>query len=262
MLPSTYMGVTLDWWPPNRGTSGGWGNAGLLNIDLQNPRLRALTKALRPGTIRVGGSLDKQVNYLVGDMTSEECGPQGGDGLCLNMTRWTEFADFVIETGALLTWGLSYPIVEGTEKRWNDTNPRAFLDFVGKNATQSALLSGGIELGEELQPRIKDTGFMQYMQSFDDFKGVREQAFGGGGGQEESSSALQLRGSGPSSLSPSSSIPGSYGPCPGMSSFDGPSTFWLPLLNITAHDRSIDAVVFHSYNNPPTWPMLLNNTLD
>jgi heparanase 1 len=46
-----------------------------------------------------------------------------------------------------------------------------------------------------------------------------------------------------------------------MPSFGKIDTFWRPILNQTAHQRSMDVVVYHSYNNPPSWPWLLDDTL-
>ena len=54
-LPPTYVGATLDWWPPQQE---GFGTSTVNLIDLEHPRLIGVARALGPMTLRVGGSLD------------------------------------------------------------------------------------------------------------------------------------------------------------------------------------------------------------
>jgi heparanase 1 len=235
-LPESFLGVNLDWWPPH--SSEPWGNASVLLLDIENPRLNKLAAALKPGTLRIGGSLDKIVQYLVDGQTEADCDSK----LCLNMTRWAKVVDFALTIGAQITWGLSYPVQAGTRWLWNGTNPTAFLTLVAANATQSKVILGGIELGEEIEMSVRQSPeFENYLGSWATFAGVRNK------------------------LWPSSNpaeVPGIFGPCPGMGSFTNMSDFWLPLLKQTALNRSMDVVVFHSYNNPSSWPQLLDNTLN
>lgn len=231
-LPASFLGVNLDWWTPESREP--WGHASVLNLDLENPRLNLLAAALAPGTLRIGGSLDKIVQYIV---DGAPCNTVGGPTLCLNMTRWGKVVDFALRMRANITWGLSYPVAAGTDETWNGTNPVAFLKHVAANATQSAVIQGGIELGEEIDPRDTDgPAFQQYADSWNVFSEARNNVW-------------------------PSNTPQTYGPCPGMPSFDKIDTFWKPILNQTAHQRSMDVVVFHSYNNPPSWPWLLDQTL-
>lgn len=230
-LPHAFLGVNLDWWPPTAKEP--WGNASVLLLDLQNQRLNKLAAAIAPGTLRIGGSLDKVVQYLVDGETEAAC----NSSLCLNMTRWAQVVDFAIRIGAKITWGLSYPVAAGTEETWNGTNPTAFLAHIAGNATQSQVIQGGIELGEEIDPHEGEgPAFQQYADSWPVFASARDKLW-------------------------PSNPPQTYGPCPGMPSFDNVSDFWIPMLNQTAHQRTMDVVVFHSYNNPSSWPWLLDLTL-
>ena len=79
-----YLSVDIDWWhntthdcAPAQGREC-WGNAGALWLDLAHPRLRAAAAALSPGLLRIGGSLDDHVKYLVGGMTAAECHAEFG----------------------------------------------------------------------------------------------------------------------------------------------------------------------------------------
>jgi heparanase 1 len=61
-----FVSFTLDWWAKDQGCVGGWGpDANVLEIDLKNPKLKALTSALAPAILRIGGSLDKKVVYAM-----------------------------------------------------------------------------------------------------------------------------------------------------------------------------------------------------
>jgi len=232
-LPGSYLGVNLDWWTPESGEP--WGHASVLNLDLDNVRLLKLTTALEAGTLRIGGTLDKIVQY---EVDGAPCRKLGGPTLCLNMTRWAKVVDFAIRVGTHITWGLSYPVAAGTKEQWNGTNPIAFLAHVAANATQTAVFRGGIELGEEIDPKDTDgPQYTEYADSWAVFTAARNKLW---------------------PVDP----PQSYGPCPGMPSFTKVDTFWRPILNQTAHQRSMDVVVYHSYNDPPSWPWLLDQTLE
>jgi heparanase 1 len=153
------------------------------------------------------------------------------------MTRWAEVVDFSMNMGANITWGLSYPVASGTEGTWNSTNPAAFLAHIAANSTQSQVIQGGIELGEEIDPHQGESAmFQQYADSWPVFASIRNKLW-------------------------PDHRPQTYGPCPGMPSFTNVSDFWIPMLNQTAHQNSMDVVVYHSYNNPPSWPWLLDQTL-
>ena len=47
----------MDWWKPTDGSNGEkWGDASILWLNLSNPTLINLTKALTPAMLRLGGS--------------------------------------------------------------------------------------------------------------------------------------------------------------------------------------------------------------
>ena len=150
-----FVSVDLDWWH-NTTHDGEWDDASVLSLDLAHPTLREMARQLSGGFLRLGGSLDNLVNYLVGDdMTLEACvAPQPfvHDGvtmvrdLCLNMTRWRDINQFADDVGLTLVFGLSYH----TDHlgRWESANPLAFLN----HTAQQGYRLYGIELGEENAP--------------------------------------------------------------------------------------------------------------
>ena len=105
VLP-TYGSVTLDWWQrPPYGTT-----ADILDIDLNSPRLRTVAAALSPGLLRIGGSEDVVVKYLVGNATRAECeAPTVFRGAnvskCLTMARWDAVNTFARGAGLKLVFG-------------------------------------------------------------------------------------------------------------------------------------------------------------
>jgi hypothetical protein len=95
-VPSTFLGFTLDW---NNGTlDPSWSGASLIEIDLQNARLRQLASALAPAVLRVGGFLADVAMYDVGHPPPEHCPRE----TCLTMERWNELVGFAQDTGAHL----------------------------------------------------------------------------------------------------------------------------------------------------------------
>jgi heparanase 1 len=231
-----YLSVDLDWWhntshdcAPSQGRSC-WGNAGALWLPLDHPRIRAAAAALSPGLLRIGGSLDKFVKYLVGGMTEAEChapfGPVKGQvwpGLCLNMSRWAAIQSFAREAGLGLVFGLGYPDPEV----WDSENALALLEYTSR----SNLSLYGVELGEELSPRPGTPAFAHMVAAYSNLrKGVHSLPW-------------------PAQAEP----PLVLGPCVGMDNEEGPGTagfgFTSAFLKQTLTAGSLDAVVMHSYNN-------------
>merc|ERR1712166_1032583 len=71
------VSFNFDWHPPDEGPT--WGqNASVLTIDLQNPRLRALSKAMSPAVLRIGGSEGDDAVY---DIDSACRRSRGGSGV-------------------------------------------------------------------------------------------------------------------------------------------------------------------------------------
>jgi hypothetical protein len=135
--------VTLDWWGPEDGChncGGRWRNASATMVDLQSPRLRLLAKTLSPAILRLGGSLDKNLEYWLPTVSYEgRANTIAGAGaatvadadagvdsvwtlpppppscaigsttlhLCLNASRWDAINEFSADTGLQLVLGLS-----------------------------------------------------------------------------------------------------------------------------------------------------------
>ncbi|CAL8994647.1 unnamed protein product [Prunus brigantina] len=111
-----FICATLDWWPTNKCDYNQcpWGKAGIFNLDLDNKILNNAIKAFNPMRIRVGGSLQDQVNYGVGygvksceGFKKQESGLFGFSDACLDQKRWDELNDFFNNTKAKITFGLN-----------------------------------------------------------------------------------------------------------------------------------------------------------
>ena len=173
-LPPTYLGVTVDYWPPSVED---FGSSTVNLIDLTNARLRGLARALAPATLRLGGSLDNIVQYLVGaNMTRAYCERRivfRGDtfeGLCLNASRLEAFADFVGDErgpdGALV-FGLQLDLGAAGAGPWNGSNAIDFLRAAAAlPAVAAALARGGVEVGEETNPPGGSPAFAALLDAY------------------------------------------------------------------------------------------------
>ncbi|GMI94411.1 glucuronidase 1 [Hibiscus trionum] len=110
-----FVCVTLDWWPAEKCDYNQcpWGKAGILNLDLRYGALINAIKAFNPLRIKVGGSLQDNVVYKVGEVSSCPNFMKREDGLfgfsqgCLSMERLDQFNRFFNHTGVKLTFGLN-----------------------------------------------------------------------------------------------------------------------------------------------------------
>lgn len=139
-----FVCATLDWWPPEKCNYDQcpWGQASVLNLDLYHPFLVKAIQAFDPLRIRIGGSLQDQVVYSVGNLGST-CEPfkKMASGLfgfskgCLSMERWDELNLLFKKTGAILTFGLNalygrHEVKKGTwGGAWNSSNARKFIEY-------------------------------------------------------------------------------------------------------------------------------------
>ncbi|KAL3528443.1 hypothetical protein ACH5RR_007765 [Cinchona calisaya] len=141
---ANYICATIDWWPKEKCNYNQcpWGSSSLLNLDLSDPLLSNAIQAFRSLRLRLGGSLQDQVHYDVGNISS--CTPfvKQKDGLfgfskgCLHMKRWDELNSFFKKTGALVTFGLN--ALYGRQRtrkggawlgKWDSSNARDFIKY-------------------------------------------------------------------------------------------------------------------------------------
>ena len=103
-LSSQYVCATLDWWPAAKCDYGrcAWGGASLLDVDLDDPLLRAAARSLAPFLLRLGGSLSDAVEYTPTPCASfarDDGRRLGfGDG-CLGLARWDALHAFCADVG-------------------------------------------------------------------------------------------------------------------------------------------------------------------
>ncbi|CAK8565245.1 unnamed protein product [Lathyrus sativus] len=156
-----FICTTIDWWPHDKCDYDhcSWGYSSVVNLDVSRPFLAKAIQALKPLRIRLGGSLQDQVVYDVGNPNSP-CHPfqkmKGGlfdfSKGCLHMKRWDELNHFFNQTGAIVTFGLNalhgkHQIVPKVwEGAWDPTNAYDFIKYtVSKGYKIDAW-----ELGNEL----------------------------------------------------------------------------------------------------------------
>lgn len=157
-----FVCATLDWWPSEKCDYNQcpWGKAGLLNLDLNNKILANAIKAFDPLRIRLGGSLQDQLFYQVGDsikkfphFKKQDDGLFGFSKGSLPMDRWDQLNDLFKQTNAKITLGLNALI--GKRKsdnstlwvgEWNSKNARDFMKYTASKGYKI----DSYELGNEL----------------------------------------------------------------------------------------------------------------
>ncbi|KAJ0536332.1 putative glycosidase [Helianthus annuus] len=141
---ASYICATIDWWPDNKCDyhQCPWGSSSALNLDLSHPFLAKAVQAFKRMRIRVGGSLQDQVLYKVGNysgpchpFTKTKGGLFGFSKGCLPMSRWDELNQFFNQTRALVTFGLNALYGRQQVKKgawggdWNSSNARDFIKY-------------------------------------------------------------------------------------------------------------------------------------
>ncbi|TYI08469.1 hypothetical protein ES332_A09G004300v1 [Gossypium tomentosum] len=140
-----FVCATLDWWPTEKCNYNQcpWGKAGLLNLDLKKKVLINAIKAFNSLRIKVGGSLQDQVVYGVGEVKNcpnfmkKEGSLFGFSQGCRPMERWDKLNNFFNQTGVKVTFGLNALLgrnVSQNEKGpwvgdWNSKNTRDFMKY-------------------------------------------------------------------------------------------------------------------------------------
>ncbi|KAK7292182.1 hypothetical protein RIF29_07942 [Crotalaria pallida] len=139
-----FVCATIDWWPHDKCDYNycPWGYSSAINLDLTHPLLSKAIQALKPLRIRIGGSLQDQVLYEVGNLKSPchsfqkmKGGLFGFSKGCLHMKRWDELNHFFNETGAIVTFGLN--ALRGRHKisqtvwggDWDPTNAKDLINY-------------------------------------------------------------------------------------------------------------------------------------
>ncbi|KAL2621503.1 hypothetical protein R1flu_001708 [Riccia fluitans] len=173
-----FMCATLDWWPPSKCDYGPcpWGQAGILDLDLENPLLEKTLAELAPFMVRVGGTLQDLVVYNVGDLlSSEPCVPFAFDpsslfsytGGCLHMERWDALNRLFMKTGTSVVFGLSAlygrsksSTREQIVRPWNSRNAENFMRYTRDRAYPVIAWELGNELmgkgqtGKSVSPEV------------------------------------------------------------------------------------------------------------
>ena len=225
-----YGSVNLDWWHSTNMSGGGWGNASILSIDLDNLRLRNAAAALAPGLLRIGGSEDILVKYYGfpgSNMTRAECNaptPFRGHqvSLCMTKARWDAVNAFIGDAGLKLVFGISF--FARADGSWDSANA---LNFVRYTAHKWASNIHGFELGEEMAPEPSTPQFAGLVAGY-----------------------ATLRGFVRSVWPTDQPLPRILGPCVGMADEDPvnyPKRF--AFMKNFLDQAPIDDVCFHSYNN-------------
>ncbi|GER38612.1 heparanase 1-like protein, partial [Striga asiatica] len=141
-----YICATIDLWPPEKCNYNRcpWGSSSALNLNLSHPFLNNAIRAFKKLRVRVGGSLQDQVVYNVGELTSpchpfktQKGGLFGFSKGCLQMERWDELNKFFNRTGVIVTFGLN--ALYGRHRihnnknvwggTWDSSNARDFITY-------------------------------------------------------------------------------------------------------------------------------------
>ncbi|KAG6404064.1 hypothetical protein SASPL_136301 [Salvia splendens] len=141
---ANYICATIDWWPKDKCEYNRcpWGSSSVLNLNLSHPSLINAIQAFKNLRIRVGGSLQDQVVYEVGNLSSsclpftkQKGGLFGFSKGCLSVRRWDELNQFFKKTGVVLTFGLNalygrYQLRKGVwGGDWDPSNAHDFIRY-------------------------------------------------------------------------------------------------------------------------------------
>ncbi|KAL4584088.1 hypothetical protein LXL04_008678 [Taraxacum kok-saghyz] len=187
---ANYICATIDWWPSNKCDyhQCPWGSSSALNLDLSHPFLSKAVQAFKRMRIRVGGSLQDQVLYNIGNYTGP-CHPftkmKGGlfgfSKGCLNMSRWDELNQFFNKTRALVTFGLNalhgrHQIKKGVwGGDWNYNNARDFIKYTVSKGYQIDSWEYGNELsGKGIGAKVDAE---QYASDLIELRGIIDNSY-------------------------------------------------------------------------------------
>ena len=160
--------VALDWWvkeDPKYGFQ--WGDASILVLDLENPKLLAYARALAPAVLRLGGSPIDSIEYAIGPEAEKSCargkGSAGGAGGntcsqcglanygCLTGERWRALLAFGKATQLRILLGLNACNGrKGKATTMNFTNIQSLLSFTASLPKEELSALAGFEFGNEI----------------------------------------------------------------------------------------------------------------
>ncbi|ESW27078.1 hypothetical protein PHAVU_003G171800 [Phaseolus vulgaris] len=158
-IDNDFICATLDWWPPQKCDYGkcSWGQASLLNLDLNSKTLLNAIKAFSSLKLRLGGTLQDKVIYGTED-NRQPCTPFvkademfGFTGGCLPMSRWDELNSFFQKAGVKAIFGLNALAGKSIKSGfavgpWNYTNAESLIRYTVRKKYHIH----GWELGNEL----------------------------------------------------------------------------------------------------------------
>ena len=118
----------------NRTPGDAWTNASYgWTLDLQNPKMIALAKALAPANLRVGGSNADRAEYNEEFPGGKKCSELALSAkVCLTPARWDELIGFAVKTGLRLVFDLNLMIGRENGGAWDSTNAKALLTYTAK----------------------------------------------------------------------------------------------------------------------------------
>ncbi|HVZ35873.1 MAG TPA: hypothetical protein VG963_25775, partial [Polyangiaceae bacterium] len=104
-LDARFLSVAIDtsqllggrWWSASGRVEVGRGTERVPPLDLTQPRLSALARALAPAYLRIGGTEADRVQYAFGEGPAPR--PQGHDELTLDAARWDALESFAAGAG-------------------------------------------------------------------------------------------------------------------------------------------------------------------
>lgn len=181
LTSSRLVSFNLDWHP--KGLT--WGqNASIMTIDLENPRLRALSAAMSPAYLRIGGSEGDDAVY---DIDGACARSRGGSGVpdrayCLSMTRWRDILHYAHDTGLSVAFGLNVMYGRNCTVRcspqpcsarvvppcsgWDPTNAVALIEHTAALLKADGLAGAlaGFEVGNEKEHALSPRDYADCMK--------------------------------------------------------------------------------------------------
>ncbi|XP_062027750.1 heparanase-like protein 1 [Rosa rugosa] len=143
-VDNNFVCATLDWWNHEKCDYNHcpWGSASVLNLNLSHPLLAKSIQAFNQLRIRIGGSLQDQVLYGVGELKypchpfrKQKGGLFGFSTGCLPMSRWDELNHLFSKTRPLVTFSLN--ALSGRHHKgadvwvgdWDSSNAYDFINY-------------------------------------------------------------------------------------------------------------------------------------